>query len=212
MTASPIAIAADYADAMLIARRAKNWLFLLLLLVLVTQVAIFFTIRLKSPAPTIPADDAAAPTTQPEPYVPPKAVEFIVAGTAFLGTALSVVLAFVQLLIVAIMLVGRLIGVSKVTGAFLWSIVLIVMLFPWQSLLASPEFPIPGVLYNWLELTHPIKGATFRSTPLTHMAYLCWARFVIWPTVSLILLTLIHVKSGRGLKMALGEIEVEGTP
>src|SRR5687767_10687633 len=40
-----IATAADYADAMMIARRAKNWLFLLLLLFLLAQLAIFFVAR-----------------------------------------------------------------------------------------------------------------------------------------------------------------------
>src|SRR5687768_12136050 len=40
--ADTIATAADYADAMMTARKAKNLLFLLLLLVLLTQLAIFF--------------------------------------------------------------------------------------------------------------------------------------------------------------------------
>ena len=42
MATSPIATAADYADAMMSARRAKNALFLLIVLSLVAQIAIFF--------------------------------------------------------------------------------------------------------------------------------------------------------------------------
>jgi len=40
-----IATAADYADAMITARRAKNWLLTLLLLILLAQLAIFFVAR-----------------------------------------------------------------------------------------------------------------------------------------------------------------------
>ena len=126
-----------------------------------------------------------------------------------------------QLLIVTIMLVGRLIGVSRVTSAFIWCLVLIVLMFPWQSFLASPastvsmetspEFKVPGVLYAWSEVTHPTLGATFNTTtPLSAMlAYLRWARFVIWPIVAVILLLVIQSKSCRGLRMALGEVEFD---
>ena len=46
MPPSPLATAADYADAMMIARRAKNWLFLLLLLFLLIQLSAFFVARM----------------------------------------------------------------------------------------------------------------------------------------------------------------------
>ena len=32
-----------------------------------------------------------------------------------------------------------------------------------------------------------------------------------WPAVAIILLFVIHLRSGRGLKLALGEAEVQGT-
>ena len=45
MTRSNLAVAADYADAMLVARFWKNLLFLLLFLLLLIQVAVFFVVR-----------------------------------------------------------------------------------------------------------------------------------------------------------------------
>src|SRR5205823_5468557 len=48
MTRTALAIAADYADAMMVARRAKNWLFLVLLLVLLIQLALFFVARMRA--------------------------------------------------------------------------------------------------------------------------------------------------------------------
>src|SRR5687768_12077381 len=40
-----LAVAADYADAMITARRAKNWLFILVLFVLLSQLAVFFLVK-----------------------------------------------------------------------------------------------------------------------------------------------------------------------
>ena len=235
MATSPIATAADYADAMMAARRAKNWLFLLLLLILLGQLAMFFALRhnpdlmgSSTPAYTTATTEASVPTTQPSGFQVAKLMEYFVAITSFAGIVLAIVLAAVQLLIVTIMLVGRLIGVSRVTSAFIWGLLLIVLLFPWQSLLLSPvtvgvnaqgttntEFKLPGVLYTWGEITHPTLGARFNSADLSaNQAYLRWARFVIWPAIAVLLLLVIQSKSSRGLRMALGEVEfdvAEGT-
>ena len=57
--ADTIATAADYADAMMTARTAKNWLFLLLLIVLLTQLTVFFLARYSDVIfPQAPATDA----------------------------------------------------------------------------------------------------------------------------------------------------------
>jgi hypothetical protein len=229
MATSPIAIAADYADAMMAARRAKNWLFLLVLLAILGQIAIFFVLRHDSAlqgtsamSAEVSADLPSVATSRPVMPTLPKVMEYLVAITGFVGIALALVLAMIQLLIVMIMLVGRLIGVSKVTSAFIWNLVLLVLLFPWQAVLISPvsahvavsstyntEFKIPGILYTWGEVTHPSLGATFSSTPLTALAYLRWARFVIWPVVAVILLLVVQSKGSRGLRMALGEVEFD---
>ena len=99
------------------------------------------------------------------------ALSYLTAAIDFLGIVLIIVLSFVLLLLVKIMLVGRLIGVARVTSAYIWCILLGVMLFPWQAFLINPtvnapaaslvvgqpttEFKIPGVLYTWTEVTHP---------------------------------------------------------
>ena len=44
-TTTTLAVAADYADALITARRAKNWLFILLLLILLAQIAVLFLLR-----------------------------------------------------------------------------------------------------------------------------------------------------------------------
>ena len=221
MPPSNIATAADYADAMMIARRAKNVLFLLLVLMLIAQIAVFFVARmtdhvLPSAAAATPSLATTAPTTQPAAHnliVP--ALRYLTALIDFLGIALAIVLAVVLLLITKIMLVGRLIGVAQVTSAFVWCVVLIVLLFPWQSFLQNEDFTgdfkIPGVLYTWPELTHPSLGAKFNidSSLGTNQTILRWARFAGFPAFSLILLLMVQAKSSRGLRAALGESELE---
>lgn len=193
MVEAPLATAADYADAMIIARRAKNVLFVLIFLMLLGQMCLFFTLRYKfhlapNAAQTFPLD----------------LLKYAVGLIDFLGVAAPLILAVVLLLVVDIMLVGRLIGVSRLTAAFLWCIVLTVLLFPWQAFLinqtfSSPAFKWPGVLYTWTELL-----ARADSQPPDHPV-LFWGRFVGWPIIALVILLTLQFQSSRGLKLALGE-------
>lgn len=143
-----LAVAADYADAMLVARRAKNWLFLLLLLCLLVQIGIFLLARfvpnvhltatLQTSAGSTATTQVAmlSDTTGGERTAAPF-IQFITGIIDFAGIAIVIVLAVVLLLIVTIMLVGRLVGVTHVTSAFVWCVLLAMLLFPWQTLLNS---------------------------------------------------------------------------
>ena len=271
-TTTTIAVAADYADAMMTARTAKNTLFLVLLLVLLTQLALFFLLRFNvlnlgdevaaehspdaaavqasatSGAATAPStqavESAAAGASQPTTAEvadegtdsgaaaaetrhasrTADLLRYLVPLTGFLGVTMVIVLAVVLLLIVAIMLVGRLIGVSHVTSAFIWCVVLAVLMFPWQALLIGttagspgevpspyaaaedqhPAFKIPGVLYTWPELK---RDLAFPASGL--QGVLKWVRFAGMPVVAMFLLLMIQARSSRGLKFALGESEVQ---
>jgi hypothetical protein len=209
MTPDPaIATAADYADALITARRAKNVLVLILLLIVLLQLTLFILVRLGY---VHLSSTEVEPATQSLSALGPQnsswgidRLHYLIDGSVFIGVALSIVLAMVVLLIVKVMLVGRLIGVGRLTSAYIWSIVLIVMLFPWQAFLANssftnPDFKIPGVLYNWTEF---LADARFGDgKPLG------WARFVLWPAVAAILLLVVQIKSNRGLKQALGDAD-----
>jgi hypothetical protein len=224
MPPSNIATAADYADAMMIARRAKNTLFMLLALMLIIQIATFFVARMtnyivpdtnKSLAESLPPATAPATTQPTEAHtrITPSVLRYLTALIDFLGIVLIVVLAVVLLLIVKIMLVGRLIGVAQVTSAFIWCVVVAVLLFPWQAFLQNTDFTgdfkLPGVLYTWPELTHPTLGAKFTSTGFDNPTILRWARFVGWPVAALVFLLIVQAKSSRGLRAALGETELD---
>ena len=228
MPPSNIATAADYADAMMIARRAKNVLFFLLLLMLLLQLGTFFVAHSTNwilPDATTPSmadtltttQPATAPTTMPASMdnarrMLPSVLRYLMAIIDFLGIVLILVLAVVLMLIVKIMLVGRLIGVARVTSAFVWCVFLALLLFPWQAFLQNTDFTgdfkLPGVLFTWSELVHPTAGAKFSSSDF-NQSILRWARFVGWPVIALILLLVVQAKSSRGLRAALGESELE---
>jgi hypothetical protein len=217
--ADSIATAADYADAIMTARRAKNTLFLLLLLILLAQLALFFlgrndVVDIQDTGGIAASVEVSAAATQPTTADSATArfrtrdvLEYLVGVTAFLGIALTIVLAIVLLLIVKIMLVGRLIGVSRLTSAFIWTVVLATLLFPWQAFWPDYDFKIPGALYTWNELEARVKETTERND----RTVLFWARFVAFPVLALIILLAIQIKSRRGLQQALGEAHYDST-
>ena len=209
------ATAADYSEALLTARRAKNLLALLLAVMLAGQIAAFLLLRYD----VVKLPDATAATTQPlDALVPPgtRMVDLLhyLTGVMVLGgIALSIVLAAVLLLIAHIMLVGRLIGVGRVTGALVWTLVLLVFLFPWQAFmnnadLTLTDFRVPGVLWTWGELVRRYKFEAAFNADHWADTVLFWFRFVGAPVVALALVLVVQLKSNRGLRMALGEDEV----
>jgi hypothetical protein len=210
MPPTSLATAADYADGLLTARRFKTTLIFVILACLLIELAIFFTARYG----VLPTPSTA--TTQPAArQVTSAMLEYLTVLATFVGLVANIVLAFVLLLIATIMLVGRLIGVGSITSAFLRCVVLGVLLFPWQALLANPtltpdgarttsDFRIPGVLYTWGEVAHPTLGAHFANQPW-HVAYLRWARYVAFPLLAIIILLTIQRTSARALREAMGE-------
>jgi hypothetical protein len=252
-TATPLAVSADYADALLVARKAKTWLFLFLLLGLVAQIAIFFCVKFN--VVKIGADDTAtvsvprkvetvtsSATTEPSTQesttstvrvetqekaitaggknVTGAVLAWVVNSVVFLGTVFSIVMAVVVLLIVLTMLVGRLLGVANTTSAFVWAVLLAVILFPWQLFYSAEtsrdamstnnadirldDYRWPGATYTWGELK---QGTTWKADE-GKIAVLRYARFVGYPFVALVILFMVQAKSGRGVKYALGEAEV----
>jgi hypothetical protein len=256
-TATPLAVSADYADALLVARRAKKLLFLLLMLGLLAQIAIFLcakfnvlkigagdtatvsvprAVEVKSSssssttAPTTSETSTSTVTVEKQ----EKAIEapggknitgpffaWVTNCIVFLGAIFSIVLAIIVLLIVLTMLVGRLLGVANTTSAFVWAVVLAVIMFPWH-LFYAPEtsrdamsstnsadirlddYRWPGATYTWGELK---QGVNFTGDQ-PKIAVLRYARFVGYPFVALVILFMVQAKSGRGVKYALGEAEV----
>lgn len=219
MTQTSIATSADYAEALLVARRGKHVIFLILLLMLLAQIAIFFVARYTDILPSAPLapPTVAAATTSPATTVPaalPRAtlaLNYLTSATTFFGTVLPILLAFDLLLILNIMLVGRLLGLARTTSAFLWCLLLMLLMFPIQLFFGEAvdarDFRLPGLLYGWNEL---VLYAKFPTEDLK-IAVLKWTRFVVAPLAAIVLLSVVQIKSNRGLRQALGEATPELT-
>ena len=223
MTQTSIATSADYADALLVARRGKHLIFLLLLLMLLGQIAVFFVARYTNvlppppPAMTLIAPPTTATTTpiavvvnSPAPTRTVLALNYFTSAMTFFGMILPILLAFDLLLILNIMLVGRLLGLARTTSAFLWCLLLILLLFPFQAFFGGStsdplDFRLPGLLYTWDEL---VRFAKFPTDDL-HIAILKWTRFLAAPLLAILLLAAVQIKSNRGLRQALGETSPE---
>jgi hypothetical protein len=204
---SALAVAADYSDALVVARRAKNLLVAILLALVLGQVVIFFVARYGN----------LLSTASTRPVRADLLLQYVTGLIVFLGIALTTILGFVLLLMTLIMVMGRLVGVTYITKAYLWCIVLGVMLFPWQAFLYFPgisgaDFRIPGVLFTWAELVQDAKFnmETQASAGLDQVTVgiLKWTRFVAGPVIAMIVLMQIHLKSRRGVRQALSETRV----
>jgi hypothetical protein len=185
-----LASSADFADALLTARRGRSVLVSLILVILLFQIGLFFAARFKI------AIDGSSATLD--------FLKYVVDITDFLGVVLPGVLAMVLLLITLVMLVGRVLGVSRIVSAFIACLVLMTLMFPWQALFMnqtfdSDQFRIPGVLYTWTELVLRARVHPDRPT----LALLYWARFVGWPVAAVLIVLKIQFASGKGLGAAL---------
>lgn len=218
--------AADYHDAIVVARRAKSAAALIVLLMLLGQLALFFVARytdILGPSPSAPTTeqivDAAVdpdvdvpPSTQP--VAPPQRTadiaHYALGLTILVGFGASLILSIILMLLIKILLTGRALGVGPVTSAFVMSSVLLLLLFPWQAFLGGQlmhrDFIIPGVLYTWDELS---SGAKFVSSfsDLESISQTClrWARFVAFPIAAIVIVLLVQSRSTRGLRQAISE-------
>lgn len=229
------AASAVYHDALSTARRFRTLCFFVLFLVLAGQIALFLTLKFYEPSRdtllgggdvsiesveaspefeteaeadgTLEAADGAFEVDSTEQRISGDTLQELVYALVYLslwlGLIFSILLSLSLVFITLVMLNGRTVGVSRAAKAFLWSLLLLLLLVPWQSILNHPTlaggpFHIPGVLYAWPELMQNIPQ-------FERVEWLGWMRFVVWPGVALLLLLIIWLGSGKGIKQALGE-------
>lgn len=197
--------AADHHDAVVVTRKAKSVVALLLLLMLLGQLALFFTARYTG---LLVSDPATAATQPVEPTRLFNLLHYALGLSVFVGMATSLLLSLLLLVLTLVMLSGRLVGVGQAASALVSSLVLLVLLFPWQAFLGGEllqrDFVIPGVLYTWDELRAGAKFVNaFDGIDSASATILKWARFVAFPLLAIVILLLVHKRSNRGVNEAL---------
>jgi hypothetical protein len=98
-------------------------------------------------------------------------------------------------------LVGRLGGIRHISRAFFLSVIMLVLVIPWQTLVESH---MPGVVYTFPELLHwlAIKNESLLNTVLYYL------RFSGYWLVFLLLLLASQMRSGRWTKSILRRLEI----
>ena len=113
----------------------------------------------------------------------------------FVAMASGMLLVLTLLFAVGLSLVGKLGGTAGLISAFFWSLILFMMVIPWQQVLGKTELAC-GALYNLGELLERRRtwGAAGDST--NDLFY--YGRFVAYPGVALLIWLIVHVKFTRG--------------
>ena len=169
-----------------------------------------------TPAAKKPAASAKAPATKASTTKPveaargePKltkaekwrlALQWSLPAAKFVAMVSALLLMLTILFAVGLSLVGRLGGMAGLISAFFWSLILFVMVVPWQQVLAKSTYAC-GALFNLGELLAGRarwggEDATWQESTLYYV------RFVGYPGVALLVWLVIHAKfSGASMRM-----------
>ncbi|MEM6315424.1 MAG: hypothetical protein AAF743_15140, partial [Planctomycetota bacterium] len=138
-------------------------------------------------------------------------LHYLLGATTSAGVLLAVVLLVVAITLGLLITADRRLGVAAAISAVGWAVALLVLTFPAQLFLTEAAltrdvFALPGVLYTFGELR--MFGVTADDWGELS-TYLNWLRFVAAPLMAVLVLLLVLLKSGRGFKLALGELTVD---
>ena len=120
----------------------------------------------------------------------------------FAALAAGMLLVLTLLLAVKLALLGRMPGVAALVSAFFWSLLLWMLLIPWQQTLAGSTFAC-GALSNCTDLMEAgAKLAGAKANWFTCTVY--YARFAAYPLLAVVLWLLVQAKFARGYRQAMG--------
>jgi hypothetical protein len=118
---------------------------------------------------------------------------------SLIAVSSQVIIVFITLLV---MLVAQAPGVAQITKSLIWSVLLLFMFLPWQSL--ARDFPIPGVIYSYLELQQKIGASVVGDKVSQFEPWMIYARFLAWPALGLLVLLITSERFRGGVMIAIG--------
>ncbi len=212
----PLSDDLEYRQALRSVRAAKNVFVLLILAALLVQLAGFCLVRFgvvplpsgceaTTTAPAAWTASASAPASQPaaRSAAACAAADMLVLGmhwalpaTKFLAMVLAILLAITLLVSVQLAILGRTGGAAAVTSGFFWSLLLLMVLVPWQQFYGGNM--ATGATFNFGTL---LEGSArvlrhHATAPWDELAYY-YARFAGYPVIALLLLLLVQAKFHR---------------
>ncbi len=217
----------DCLEAVSVFRGWKNFFFLILLVCLVLSQASFWLIDrgiVKPPAtttsgetdqiaaaaslslsdPNLVGDPAAEDSTGKRGLLTKLSYEHLartvelVDGILLVTSALFCMAMFFSLMV---SLIGRLGGINHISRAFFLSLIMLVLIVPWQNMLG---LNVPGMIYTPAEL---LKWIATKSDNLLDTIFY-YLRFSVYWLVVFLLLVMSGIRSGRWAKSILKRLEI----
>ena len=208
--------ASEFASAMKPVGTAKCIFLLLILVCLVVQTAGFVLLEFTAlmDAPSAAAEGEKSVSTPPAETMPaaskeqPRALRdafhWILPITKFLALACGVLVVISLMFLAALSLLGQGQGSRRLLSAFCWSLILLVMVIPWQRVFQSSL--ACGALYNLGELTKWYDSIHTGQGDLMKKIFY-FARFLGYPGLTLLVWIVVLVKSGGGYsRLVSGEV------
>ena len=186
----------QYATAFKSVRSAKNLFWLLILLAILIQLGGFILVHYVglTGAPAV-AENQAEATGRAEFWQNICLWAFPTSG--FMALVAGVLLMLTLLLAVKLSLLGRFGGVAGFISAFFWSLILMVLLTPWQYLLRGAAGQ--GALYGYTELTR-LRSAWAGADASWAHKMLYYVRFLAYPAVTILVCAVVQWKFAGGYK------------
>ncbi len=206
----------DHFDALRSIGAARAMFLLLVVLALLVHIGLYCAVKFgrvttvapveQQPTTTQPitAAQTVATTTAPAKQAERsaaawrRAIQILIPLSRFVGMVAAVLLGASYFLAVNVCLVGRLGGAGGVTAAFFWSVLLVVLLFPWQHLLAGPGVNVPGAFFSYAEIESVpdlvLEGALGQTAH--------YARYLGYPILAILIALVASMRFCRAYRIA----------
>jgi hypothetical protein len=203
----------ECADAFRSIRAAKNITATLIVICILAQIGATLAVHFARVLDDTPI--SATPTSQTEPTDEPVAepatrpaatsdtefaaltevlMKFGLPAARFAALVLCLLLVLMVMFAVKLSLVERVGGVAGFMSAFNWSLILLVMLIPWQQILSSSISC--GALFNLSELTSADTALGKAPSQIEQVVF--YARFIAYPCVALLTCLIVQAKFAKG--------------
>ncbi len=202
---------AEWAKALDSVKAAKNLFWALIGLSILIQISAFVAVNTFDIITPVAYSNAGTQPTTAEPADQTESItwwthtlQWVLPATKFVALVASVLLSLMLLLSVKLSLVGKLSGIDGYMSSFMWSLILLMMLIPWQQAL---NFELAsGALFNLGQLKTvlaEVKPAFGAHDPTRFTRLLFHVRFAIYPITALFVLLAVQIKYARGLRATL---------
>jgi len=120
----------------------------------------------------------------------------------FVATVTSMTLCLVLMLSAMVTALGGRGGAGSMTASFTWSLVLLMMVTPWERLLGGSI--ACGMLFNFGELATAYRAAQANANDLMGQIHY-YGRFLGYPTLGFLVWVMVMFKSGKADRLSLGQ-------